>query len=148
MYDALQPHESQHARPPCPSPTPWAYSNLCPSSQWCHPAISSSVVPSSSFSVHGIHQARILEWVVYPFARGSFQPRDRTQVSWIAGGFLTISATREALLYSTENYIQHPVINHNGKESKKRIDILCVCVNIYTHITESLCYTAEINTTL
>ena len=44
----LRPHESQHARPPCPSPTPGVYSNLCPSSQWCHPAISSSVVPFSS----------------------------------------------------------------------------------------------------
>ena len=44
----LQPHESQHARPPCPSPTPGVHSDLCPSSQWCHPAISSSVVPFSS----------------------------------------------------------------------------------------------------
>ena len=44
----LQPHESQHARPPCPSPTPRVYPNLCPSSQWCHPAISSSVIPFSS----------------------------------------------------------------------------------------------------
>ena len=43
-----QPHESQHARPPCPSPTPGVYPNSCPSSQWCHPAISSSVVPFSS----------------------------------------------------------------------------------------------------
>ena len=42
------PHESQHARPPCPSPTPGVYSNSCPSSQWCHPAIWSSVVPFSS----------------------------------------------------------------------------------------------------
>ena len=41
----LWPHELQHARPPCPSPTPEVYSNSCPSSQWCHPAISSSVVP-------------------------------------------------------------------------------------------------------
>ena len=41
-------HESQHARPPCPSPTPRVYSNSCPSSQWCHPAISSSVIPFSS----------------------------------------------------------------------------------------------------
>ena len=41
-------HESQHARTPCPSPTPGVYSNSCPSSQWCHPAISSSVVPFSS----------------------------------------------------------------------------------------------------
>ena len=45
---SLQPHESQHARPPCPSPSPGVYSNPCPSSRWCHPAISSSVVPFSS----------------------------------------------------------------------------------------------------
>ena len=44
----LQPHESQHARPPCPSPIPGVHSNSCPSSRWCHPAISSSVVPFSS----------------------------------------------------------------------------------------------------
>ena len=44
----LQPHQSQHARHPCPSPTPRVYSNSCSSSWWCHPAISSSVVPFSS----------------------------------------------------------------------------------------------------
>ena len=48
VSDSLWPHESQHARPPCPSPTPGVYSNSCPSSQWCHPAISSSVIPFSS----------------------------------------------------------------------------------------------------
>ena len=48
MSDSLRPHESQHARPPCPSQTPGVYSNSCPSSRWCHPAISSSVVPFSS----------------------------------------------------------------------------------------------------
>ena len=48
VSDSLRPHESQHARPPCPSPTPGVYSNPCPSSQWTHPAISSSVVPFSS----------------------------------------------------------------------------------------------------
>ena len=47
MSNSLRPHESQHARPPCPSPTPGVSSNSCPSSQWCHPAISSSVVPFS-----------------------------------------------------------------------------------------------------
>ena len=46
--DSLQPHESQHTRPPCPSPTPGVYSNSCLLSQWCHPAISSSVIPFSS----------------------------------------------------------------------------------------------------
>ena len=40
VSNSLQPHELQHARPPCPSPTPRVYSNLCPSSQWCHPTIS------------------------------------------------------------------------------------------------------------
>ena len=44
----LRPHESQHTRPPCPSPTPGVHSDSCPSSQWCHPAISSSIVPFSS----------------------------------------------------------------------------------------------------
>ena len=44
----LRPHELQHARPPCPSPSPRNHSNSCPSSQWCHPAMSSSVVPFSS----------------------------------------------------------------------------------------------------
>ena len=48
MSDSLQPHESQHARPPCPSPTPRVYSNSCPLSRWCHPTISSSVIPFSS----------------------------------------------------------------------------------------------------
>ena len=46
--DTLQPHESQHTRPPCPSLSPRIHSNSCPSSQWRHPAISSSVVPFSS----------------------------------------------------------------------------------------------------
>ena len=48
MSDSLQPHESQHARPPCPSPTPGVHSDSRSSSQWSHPAISSSVVPFSS----------------------------------------------------------------------------------------------------
>ena len=48
VSNALRPHESQHARPPCPSPTPGVHSNSRPSSRWCHPAISSSVIPFSS----------------------------------------------------------------------------------------------------
>ena len=48
VSDSLWPHESQHARPPCPSPTAGVHSNSCPSSQWYNPAISSSVIPFSS----------------------------------------------------------------------------------------------------
>ena len=48
VSDFLRPHEPQHARPPCPSPTPGVHSNSCPLSPWCHPVISSSIVPFSS----------------------------------------------------------------------------------------------------
>ena len=48
MSNTLQPHEQQHARPPCPSPTPGVHPNSYPLSQWCHPTLSSSVVPFSS----------------------------------------------------------------------------------------------------
>ena len=48
VSDYVWPHGLQHTRPPCPAPTPRVYSNSCPSSRWCHPAISSSVSPFSS----------------------------------------------------------------------------------------------------
>ena len=51
-------------------------------------------------TVHGIPQARILEWVAFPFSRGSSQPRDQTQISRIAGGFYTSWATREAPIHT------------------------------------------------
>ena len=59
MADSLRPHELQHARLPCPSPTPGAHPNSCPLSQWCHPTISSSLVPFScpqSFPASGSFQ--------------------------------------------------------------------------------------------
>ena len=54
---------------------------------------------SMDYAVHGILQARILEWVAFPLSRGSSQPWDRTQVSYNAGGFFTSWATREAQKY-------------------------------------------------
>ena len=57
MSDSLRPHESQHARPPCPSPTPGVHSDSRPSSQWCRPAISSWVVPFSSCPNPSQHQS-------------------------------------------------------------------------------------------
>ena len=62
MSDSLRPHELQHARSPCPSPTPRVHSNPCPSRQWCHPAISSSVVPFSSCPNPSQHQG-LFQWV-------------------------------------------------------------------------------------
>ena len=72
MSDSLQPHEPQHARPPCPSSTPEVHANPCPSSRWYHPAISSSVVPFSScpqsFPASGsfqMSQLLLLRWPKY-----------------------------------------------------------------------------------
>jgi len=62
VSDSLPPHESQHARPPCPSPTPWVHPKSRPSSQWCHPAIKSSVVPFSSCPRSSQHQG-LFQWV-------------------------------------------------------------------------------------
>ena len=62
VSDSLWPHESQHARPPCPSPTPGVHSNSCPSSGWCHPAISSSVVPSPPAPNPSKHQSELFAW--------------------------------------------------------------------------------------
>ena len=59
LSDSLRSHESQYARPPCPSPTPRVHPNPCPSSRWCHPTISSSVIPFScpqSFPASGSSQ--------------------------------------------------------------------------------------------
>ena len=66
VSDSLRPHESQHARPPCPSPSPGVHSDSRPSSQWCHPAISSCVIPFSSCPNPSQHQSfpmsQLFEW--------------------------------------------------------------------------------------
>ena len=62
MSDSLQPHESQHARPPCPSPTPGVHSDSRSLTQWWHPAISSSVVPSPPAPNPSQHQS-LFQWV-------------------------------------------------------------------------------------
>ena len=82
---SLRPHESQHARPPCPSPTLRVYPNSCPLSRWCHPAISSSVVPFSSCPpippskwVNSSHEvAKVLE---FQLQHQSFQWTPRTDL--------------------------------------------------------------------
>ena len=67
MSDSLQPHESQHARPPCPSPTPGVHSNSRPSILWCHPAISSSVIlfsfcPQSLPASETVPMSQLFAW--------------------------------------------------------------------------------------
>ena len=83
-----QPHEPQHARPSCPSPTPGVYSNSCPSSRWCHPTISSSVTPFSSCPQS------------FP-ASGSFQ---MSQLFASGGQSIGVSASTSALPMNTQDW--------------------------------------------
>ena len=62
VSNSLRPHELQHARPPCPSPTPRVYPNSCPLSRWCHPTILSSAIPFSSCPNLSQHQD-LFKWV-------------------------------------------------------------------------------------
>ena len=84
MSDSLQPHELQHTRLLCPSPSPGTCSNSCPLSRWCHPTISSSVVPFSSFSISQ-HQdfsdesALYIRWPTYWSFSFSISPSNEYQ---------------------------------------------------------------------
>ena len=84
----------------------------CMKSEWSEVKVSqsySTLWDPTDYTVHGILQARILEWVAFPFPRGSSQPRDQTQVSPIAGEFFTSWATREAQEYWSGSPIPSPV---------------------------------------
>ena len=86
--DSLRPHEPQHARPSCPSPTPRVHPNPCPLSRWCHPAISSSVIPFSSCPQY------------FP-ALGSFQI---TQLFTSGGQRIGVSASTSVLPMNTQDW--------------------------------------------
>ena len=115
VSDSLRPHESQHARPPCPSPTPGPHGLHSP---WNSPgqntgvdscSLLQGIFPTQGSNPGLLHcrqilyqlsywgSPRVLEWVAYPFSRGSSQARNWTGISCIAGGFFTSWATREAL---------------------------------------------------
>ena len=88
VSDSFRPHESQHARPPCPSPIPGVHPNSCPSSWWCHPTISPSVVPFSSCPQS------------FP-ALGSFP---MNQVFASGRESIGVSASTSVLLMNTQNW--------------------------------------------
>ena len=106
---------------------------LCPT--LCNPIV---------YTVHGFLQARILEWVAFPFSRGSPQPRDRTQISCIAGRFLTSWGTREALVFQGEvlkkSLLFFLIMEHMKIQKRRHVTVegpepvfiwettVCVCV--------------------
>ena len=87
VSDSLRPHEPQHARSPYPSPTPRVHPNPCPSSRWCHPTISSSVIPFS--------------FCLQSFASGSFQ---MSQLLTSGGQSIGVSASISVLPMNTQNW--------------------------------------------
>ena len=89
MSDSLQPHEPQHARPPCPSLTPGVYPNSYPLSQWCHPTISSYVIPFSSCPPQS-----------FP-ASGSFQ---MNQLFTLGGQSIGVSASTSVLPMNNQDW--------------------------------------------
>ena len=113
MSDSLWPHGLQHTWLPCPSPTSRACSNACPLSWWCHPTISSSVVPSSclqsfpaskSFPMSQLHQ--VAEVLKFQLQHPSFQWRFRTDFlqDWLLWSALFICSSRKCkLIYNEKN---------------------------------------------
>ena len=88
VSDSLSPHEPQHTSPPCPSPTPGVYPNPCPSNHWCHPTISSSVIPFFS---------RLQSFA----ASGSFQ---MSQLFGSSGQSIGVSASKSVLPMNTQDW--------------------------------------------
>ena len=88
MSDSLRPHGLQHTRPPCPSPTPGAYSNSCPLSRWCHPTISPSVIPSPPAFNLSQHQG-LFKWVITVHQVAEMLEFQLQHLSFIVTTFLT-----------------------------------------------------------
>ena len=109
MSDSLQPHESQHVRPPCQSPIPRVYPHSCPSSWWCHPAISSSIVPFScpqTLPASGsFPMSRLFAWggqSIGVSASASVLPmntQDWTPLEWT--GWISLKSKRLSRVFNT-----------------------------------------------
>ena len=116
VSDSLRPHELQHARPPCSSPTPGVHSDSCPSSQWCHPAISSSVVPFSSCpkslpESKSFPMSQLFAWGVQSTgvsALASFLPnksQDWSPSEWT--GWISLQSKGLSRVFSNTSILQH-----------------------------------------
>ena len=116
MSDSLRLHELQHARPPCPSPIPGVHSNSCPLSQWCHPAISSSVIPFSSCSQSlpasgSFPTSQLFVWggqSIRVSASASFLPmstQDWSPLGWI--GWISLQSKGLSRVFSNTTVQKH-----------------------------------------
>ena len=131
MPDSLWPHGLQYARLPCPSPTPTAYSNSCPSHQWCHPTISSFVIPFSSclqsFPASGSFPILRIRWLKFRSLRFSISPYnefsglisfridrlDVLAVQWTLKSLLQHHSSKTSILWHSAFFIvqlSHPYV--------------------------------------
>ena len=117
VSDSLWPHELQHARPPCPSPTPGVHPNPCPLCRWCHLTISSSVVPFSSCSqsfpairVFSNESVLCIKWPKYGVsASTSVLPmniQDRSPLGWT--GWISLLSKGLSRLFSNNSVLKNP----------------------------------------
>ena len=112
VFDSLWPHESQHARPPCPSPAPGVHSDSRPSSQWCHPAISSSVVPFSSLPASkSFPMSQLFVWSgqsTRVSALASFLPKNIQDWSPLEGtGWISLQSKGVSKVFSNTTVQKH-----------------------------------------
>ena len=116
VSDSLRSHESQQARPACPSPTPRGHSNSYPSSRWCHPAISSSVVPFSScpqslLASESFPMSQLFAWggqSTGVSALASFLPKnsqDRSPSEWT--GWISLQSKGRSRVFSSTTTQKH-----------------------------------------
>ena len=131
VSDSLQPHESQHARSPCPSQSPGVHSDSRPSSQWCHPAISSSVIPFSSCPHPSQHQSfpmnQLFAWggqSTGVSALASFLPKKFQGWSpseWT--GWISLQSKGLSRVFSNTTVQKHQFFDtHNIQSSNLRIE--------------------------
>ena len=119
VSDSLWPHELQHARPPCPSPTPGVYPNSCPSSQWCHPASSSSVIPffscPQSLPASGsFPMSQIFTWggqSIGVSALASFPPKKSQGWSLEWTGWISLQSKGLSRVFSNTTVQKHQFID-------------------------------------
>ena len=129
VSDSLRPHESQHTRPLCPSPTPGVHSNSCPSSRWCHPAISSSVVPfscpQSLPASETFPMSQLFAWggqSIGVSALASFLPKN-TQ-DWFPSewtGWISLQSKGLSRVFSNTTVQKHQVFSAQPSQSNSHI---------------------------
>ena len=139
VSDSLWPHELQHARPPCPSPTPGVHSDSCPSSQWCHPAISSSVVPFFSWpqslpASESFPMSRLFAWggqSTGVSALASFLPKniqDWSPLGWT--GWISLQSKGLSRVFSNTTVQKHQFFGSQLSWAPKSLQVVIAAMKL------------------